>query len=102
MSCRIFAGYNKCIRLFDLHRPGRDFELYSTVKDKKEGQTGNFQIRAVDFFFEGEGGLAVAMMSIKYISSEKILWFKRMHIIQLILMQVLYLLWLFLHFLLGC
>ncbi|KAE9607183.1 hypothetical protein Lal_00025673 [Lupinus albus] len=37
---KIFAGYNKCIRIFDLHRPGRDFELYSTVKDKKEGQTG--------------------------------------------------------------
>ena len=38
---RIFAGYNKCIRVFDLHRPGRDFKLYSTVKDNKEGQTGN-------------------------------------------------------------
>ncbi|KAK2383095.1 guanine nucleotide-binding protein subunit beta-1 [Trifolium repens] len=37
---KIFAGYNKCIRMFDLHRPGRDFKLHSTVKDKKEGQTG--------------------------------------------------------------
>jgi len=37
--------------MFDLHRPGRDFELYSTVKDKKEGQTGNFQIRASEVFF---------------------------------------------------
>ncbi|KAI4296625.1 hypothetical protein L6164_036571 [Bauhinia variegata] len=37
---KIFAGYNKCIRVFDLHRPGRDFHLHSTVKDNKEGQTG--------------------------------------------------------------
>ncbi|XP_028788731.1 telomerase Cajal body protein 1 [Neltuma alba] len=37
---KIFAGYNKCIRVFDLHRPGRDFDLHSTVKDNKEGQMG--------------------------------------------------------------
>lgn len=49
LSYRIFAGYNKCIRKFDLHRPGRDFELYSTVKDKKEGQTGFFFLPNLDY-----------------------------------------------------
>lgn len=37
---KIFAGYNKSVRVFDLHRPGRDFEQYSTVQGNKEGQTG--------------------------------------------------------------
>ncbi|KAJ7946902.1 telomerase Cajal body protein 1 [Quillaja saponaria] len=37
---KIFAGYNKTIRVFDLHRPGRDFAKYSTFKGNKEGQTG--------------------------------------------------------------
>ncbi|RZC03622.1 Telomerase Cajal body protein 1 isoform C [Glycine soja] len=50
---KIFAGYNKCIRLFDLHRPGRDFELYSTVKDKKEGQTGIISAMAFSPFPSG-------------------------------------------------
>ncbi|XP_027917137.1 telomerase Cajal body protein 1 [Vigna unguiculata] len=50
---KIFAGYNKCIRIFDLHRPGRDFELYSTVKDKKEGQTGIISAMAFSPFHSG-------------------------------------------------
>ncbi|KMZ65087.1 putative WD-repeat protein [Zostera marina] len=29
---KIFAGYNKSIKVFDIHRPGRDFQQYSTVK----------------------------------------------------------------------
>ncbi|KAK9156095.1 hypothetical protein Sjap_003575 [Stephania japonica] len=37
---RLFAGYNKSIRVFDLHRPGRDFEQYSTIQGNKEGQSG--------------------------------------------------------------
>ncbi|XP_012849395.1 PREDICTED: telomerase Cajal body protein 1-like isoform X1 [Erythranthe guttata] len=37
---KIFAGYNKTIRVFDVHRPGRDFEQYSTLSGKKEGQSG--------------------------------------------------------------
>ncbi|KAF7851289.1 hypothetical protein BT93_L4149 [Corymbia citriodora subsp. variegata] len=37
---KIFAGYNKSIRVFDVHRPGRDFEMHSTLKGDKEGQTG--------------------------------------------------------------
>lgn len=37
---RIFAGYNKLVRIFDLHRPGRDFGQHSTLQGNKEGQTG--------------------------------------------------------------
>ncbi|KAJ9565979.1 hypothetical protein OSB04_001945 [Centaurea solstitialis] len=37
---KIFAGYNKAIRIFDIHRPGRDFEQHSTVQGNKEGQSG--------------------------------------------------------------
>ncbi|KAK9157952.1 hypothetical protein Scep_004526 [Stephania cephalantha] len=33
-------GYNKSIKVFDLHRPGRDFEQYSTIQGNKEGQSG--------------------------------------------------------------
>nr|AFK42969.1 unknown [Lotus japonicus] len=58
---RIFAGYNKCIRIFDLHRPGRDFELHSTVKDKKEGQTG--VISALAFSPSHTGMLALGSYS---------------------------------------
>ncbi|XP_047966872.1 telomerase Cajal body protein 1 isoform X3 [Salvia hispanica] len=36
---KIFAGYNKAIRIFDVHRPGRDFEQHSTVLGNKEGQS---------------------------------------------------------------
>ncbi|CAN1854397.1 Telomerase Cajal body protein 1 [Linum perenne] len=37
---KIYAGYNKCIRVFNVHRPGRDFVQHSTLKGNKEGQTG--------------------------------------------------------------
>ncbi|KAI3710337.1 hypothetical protein L2E82_40115 [Cichorium intybus] len=37
---KIFAGYNKSIRIFDIHRPGRDFEQHSTVQGNKDGQSG--------------------------------------------------------------
>ncbi|KAJ9136236.1 hypothetical protein P3X46_033331 [Hevea brasiliensis] len=37
---KMFAGYNKSIRVFDVHRPGREFEQYSTLQGNKEGQTG--------------------------------------------------------------
>ncbi|KAI4312109.1 hypothetical protein MLD38_036961 [Melastoma candidum] len=37
---KIFAGYNKSMRIFDVHRPGREFEQYSTLKGKNEGQAG--------------------------------------------------------------
>lgn len=39
---RIFAGYNKLVRIFDLHRPGRDFKQHSTLQGNKEGQTGSY------------------------------------------------------------
>ncbi|CAL5213439.1 unnamed protein product [Lathyrus oleraceus] len=59
---KIFAGYNKCIRIFDLHRPGRDFALHSTVKkDKKEGQTGI--ISALAFSPSHTGMLALGSYS---------------------------------------
>eukprot|EP00257_Ricinus_communis_P008248 XP_002525611.2 telomerase Cajal body protein 1 [Ricinus communis] len=37
---KMFAGYNKSIRVFDIHRPGRVFEQHSTLQGNKEGQTG--------------------------------------------------------------
>ncbi|KAI8567533.1 hypothetical protein RHMOL_Rhmol02G0129900 [Rhododendron molle] len=36
----IFGGYNKSLRIFDVHRPGRDFKQHSTVQGNKEGQPG--------------------------------------------------------------
>ncbi|XP_057462562.1 uncharacterized protein LOC130752742 isoform X2 [Actinidia eriantha] len=37
---KILAGYNKSLRVFDIHRPGRDFQHHSTVQGNKEGQSG--------------------------------------------------------------
>ncbi|XP_010277943.1 PREDICTED: telomerase Cajal body protein 1 isoform X5 [Nelumbo nucifera] len=37
---KLFAGYDRSIRVFDIHRPGRDFEQYSTLKGNKDGQRG--------------------------------------------------------------
>ncbi|KAL9234106.1 hypothetical protein vseg_009013 [Gypsophila vaccaria] len=37
---KIFAGYNKTLRVFDVHRPGRDFVQRSTLQASKEGQSG--------------------------------------------------------------
>ncbi|KAF3784705.1 Telomerase Cajal body protein 1 [Nymphaea thermarum] len=37
---KLFAGYNKAIRAFDLHRPGRDFEHYPTLSGNKDGLPG--------------------------------------------------------------
>ncbi|GFZ06256.1 transducin/WD40 repeat-like superfamily protein [Actinidia rufa] len=36
---KILAGYNKSLRVFDIHRPGRDFQHHSTVQGNKEGQS---------------------------------------------------------------
>ncbi|KAL6843535.1 hypothetical protein ACP4OV_026597 [Aristida adscensionis] len=38
-GAKLFAGYNKAIRVFDVHRPGRDFEQYSLSKGG-DGPTG--------------------------------------------------------------
>ncbi|GMH05390.1 hypothetical protein Nepgr_007230 [Nepenthes gracilis] len=43
---KIFAGYNKYLRVFDLHRPGRDFTQHSTLKKNKEGQSGIISVIA--------------------------------------------------------
>ncbi|GLJ48722.1 hypothetical protein SUGI_1027490 [Cryptomeria japonica] len=37
---KLFCGYNKVLRVFDIHRPGREFEQYSTLTSTKDGQTG--------------------------------------------------------------
>ncbi|KAL8151277.1 hypothetical protein V2J09_021085 [Rumex salicifolius] len=37
---KLFAGYNKSLRVFDIHRPGRDFSQHSTLNRNKEGQSG--------------------------------------------------------------
>ncbi|XP_057544146.1 uncharacterized protein LOC130823530 [Amaranthus tricolor] len=37
---KIFAGYNKTLRVFDIHRPGREFTQHSTLQGSKEGQSG--------------------------------------------------------------
>ncbi|XP_057780264.1 uncharacterized protein LOC131003003 isoform X2 [Salvia miltiorrhiza] len=53
----IFAGYNKAIRIFEVHRPGRDFEQHSTVLGNKEGQSGI--ISSIAFSPTSSGMLAV-------------------------------------------
>ncbi|OMO76544.1 hypothetical protein CCACVL1_15573 [Corchorus capsularis] len=58
---KVFAGYNKLIRVFDVHRPGRDFAQYSTQHGNKEGQTGI--ISAIAFSPTHTGMLATGSYS---------------------------------------
>ncbi|KAK9227296.1 hypothetical protein WN943_012346 [Citrus x changshan-huyou] len=58
---KIFAGYNKSVRVFDVHRPGRDFEKYSTLKGNKEGQAGIMS--AIAFSPTHTGMLAIGSYS---------------------------------------
>ncbi|GMN50908.1 hypothetical protein TIFTF001_020057 [Ficus carica] len=58
---KIFAGYNKSVRVFDLHRPGRDFQQFSTVQGNKEGQTGI--LSAMAFSPNHTGMLAIGSYS---------------------------------------
>ncbi|KAB1221888.1 Telomerase Cajal body protein 1 [Morella rubra] len=58
---KIFAGYNKAVRVFNLHRPGRDFRQHSTLQGNKEGLTGI--ISALDFCPTHTGLLAVGSYS---------------------------------------
>lgn len=58
---KIFAGYNKSVRVFDLHRPGRDFQQFSTVQGKKEGQIGI--LSAMAFCPNHTGMLAIGSYS---------------------------------------
>lgn len=37
---RVWAGYNKAIRLFDLSRPGRDCQTITTFQKGQDGQPG--------------------------------------------------------------
>ncbi|CAN6986617.1 unnamed protein product [Brassica rapa subsp. trilocularis] len=56
---KIFAGYNSSIRVFDLHRPGRDFGQYSTLQKNKEGQAGCCILSTLAFSPTNSGMLAV-------------------------------------------
>ncbi|KAL5579321.1 hypothetical protein UlMin_011763 [Ulmus minor] len=58
---KIFAGYNKSVRVFDLHCPGRDFKQFSTLQGNKEGQTGI--LSAMAFAPTHSGMLAVGSYS---------------------------------------
>ncbi|KAK9267315.1 hypothetical protein L1049_009738 [Liquidambar formosana] len=58
---KIFAGYNKSFRVFDIHRPGRDFQQYSTLQGNKEGQSGI--ISAIAFSPSHSGMLATGSYS---------------------------------------
>ncbi|XP_056171833.1 uncharacterized protein LOC115665880 isoform X2 [Syzygium oleosum] len=58
---KIFAGHNKSIRVLDVHRPGRDFEMHSALQGNKEGQTGI--ISAVAFSPAHTGMLATGSYS---------------------------------------
>ncbi|CAN1120206.1 Telomerase Cajal body protein 1 [Linum perenne] len=61
LSGMIYAGYNKCIRVFNVHRPGRDFVQHSTLKGNKEGQTG--VISSISFSPHHGGMLATGSFS---------------------------------------
>ncbi|KAJ4825111.1 hypothetical protein Tsubulata_028989 [Turnera subulata] len=63
---KMFAGYNKCIREFDIHRPGRDFKQHSMLQRDKEGQAGGFLSRiisAISFSPTHNGMLATGSYS---------------------------------------
>ncbi|XP_058114163.1 uncharacterized protein LOC131257018 isoform X2 [Magnolia sinica] len=58
---KLFAGYNKSLRVFDIHRPGRDFQQYSTLQGNKDGQSGI--ISAIAFCPAHSGMLATGSYS---------------------------------------
>ncbi|XP_071698164.1 uncharacterized protein [Rutidosis leptorrhynchoides] len=58
---KIYAGYNKSVRIFDIHRPGRDFEQRSTIQGNKEGQSGI--ISSIAFSSSHTGMLATGSYS---------------------------------------
>ncbi|KAL3137114.1 hypothetical protein ABBQ32_006692 [Trebouxia sp. C0010 RCD-2024] len=39
-GCHLWAGYNKSIRVFDLSRPGRDYQTITTFQKGQDGQPG--------------------------------------------------------------
>ncbi|XP_043688724.1 telomerase Cajal body protein 1 isoform X2 [Telopea speciosissima] len=58
---KLIAGYNNSLRVFDVHRPGRDFEQYSTLHGNKDGQSGI--ISAITFCPTHTGLLATGSYS---------------------------------------
>jgi WD40 repeat protein len=55
--CRLYCGYNKTLRVFDIARPGKEFSQYSTLTKTKDGQTGIISCLA---FSPGTEGLLAA------------------------------------------
>ncbi|KAL6012069.1 hypothetical protein ACLOJK_002544 [Asimina triloba] len=60
-GAKLYAGYNKSLRIFDIHRPGRDFKQYSTLLGNKDGQSGI--ISAIAFSPTHSGMLATGSYS---------------------------------------
>nr|XP_010908444.1 telomerase Cajal body protein 1 isoform X1 [Elaeis guineensis] len=57
---KLFAGYNKALRVFDVHRPGRDFEQYSLQKGS-DGPSGI--VSSIAFSPTHSGMLAIGSYS---------------------------------------
>ncbi|KNA04318.1 hypothetical protein SOVF_200770 [Spinacia oleracea] len=45
----IFAGYNKTLRVFDVHRRGGDFKQHSTLQGSKERAVWFHELKATQF-----------------------------------------------------
>ncbi|KAH8968590.1 hypothetical protein BDL97_03G134500 [Sphagnum fallax] len=54
---KLYCGYNKTLRVFDIARPGKEFSQYSTLTKTKDGQTGIISCLA---FSPGSEGLLAA------------------------------------------
>lgn len=60
LGTKIYAGYNKFLRIFDVHRPGRDFVQHSLVKGN-DGPTG--LVSSISFSPAHNGMLAIGTYS---------------------------------------
>lgn len=40
LLARLFAGYNKVLRVFDVHRPGRDYAEYALSRGEDGASAG--------------------------------------------------------------
>lgn len=48
LLARLFAGYNKMIRVFDVHRPGREYAEYSLSKGEDGASAGLYIVCCCD------------------------------------------------------
>ncbi len=46
---RLYCGYNRAIRSWDVARPGRDYQTLTTYQKGQEGQPGDLAARNVGF-----------------------------------------------------